>query len=568
MMTYRKYIRTQKRTKKFKAVKKFLKLKKFKKLRRISLFSSLVIVAAVLMGTMTVIMAASTVVVEAENMTWSPSTNKIVVSDSSASAGQAVKLTANTTGTATTQTSTLQGIKLRVKGVSCSGAPNARLIVDGTVVANQLVTSTSWIEYTYSLNAAAGSHTLQVSFTNQYKRNWNCARALYVDNATFLLAPSPSPSPPPSGSGFVTRTSNGQLALNGQQFRYSGSNMYWLGLSESSPDPYCTTSCSAIHYPPHSEIDTAMSDAQSMGSNVVRSFGVLSVGCPQCIEPQLGVFNDGTGGRANSFDSIDYAVSVAKAKNIRLVLTLVDNYAYYTGGKYTYLNWRGINADSVGSQFYSNQTVLGDFEQHIAAVLNHVNPYTGLAYKNDPTILAWETGNEMSVWPNTWTYSAWTDAVSRYIKLTLGAKQLVMDGRYGIYSIDLTVDTASLSLPYVDIETSHSYADYQARVPSGVAKQASVSHSYGKAFALGEYTWTGKDDSGTTLSWTLDDMLLNNEQNGIDGDTFWSLFANGVNHGDGFTLHWPGDTADMTTRAQKLRTHAYVMCPSGAVCRS
>ena len=39
-------------------------------------------------------------------------------------------------------------------------------------------------------------------------------------------------------------------------------------------------------------------------------------------------------------------------------------------------------------------------------------------------------------------------------------------------------------------------------------------------------------------------------------------------HNDGFTLHWPGDTADMQTRARELQAHAFVMCPSSGVCRT
>ena len=45
-------------------------------------------------------------------------------------------------------------------------------------------------------------------------------------------------------------------------------------------------------------------------------------------------------------------------------------------------------------------------------------------YKDDSTVLAWETGNEL-YYP---TY-AWTVDIARYIKDEVGAQQLVMDGR-------------------------------------------------------------------------------------------------------------------------------------------
>ena len=61
--------------------------------------------------------------------------------------------------------------------------------------------------------------------------------------------------------------------------------------------------------------------------------------------------------------------------------------------------------------FYQDQEVMADFLDYITFLLNHVNPHTGLgeietkeftlksflfplsAYKDDPTVLAWETGN-------------------------------------------------------------------------------------------------------------------------------------------------------------------------------
>ena len=46
------------------------------------------------------------------------------------------------------------------------------------------------------------------------------------------------------------------------------------------------------------------------------------------------------------------------------------------------------------------------------------------AYKDDPTILAWETGNEL-YYPSL----SWTLDLATYIKQDIGAQQLVMDGK-------------------------------------------------------------------------------------------------------------------------------------------
>jgi hypothetical protein len=368
---------------------------------------------------------------------------------------------------------------------------------------------------------------------------------------TFSLYPSAASE----DTQFVTR-SGSALMLKGASFRFAGSNMTWLGLTEDD----------GIHYPSHAEIDSAIADAEAMGATVVRSHAVLSVGCSLCIEPTLGVFNDGTSGKPNAFDSIDYAVAVAKHRNIRLLFPLVDNYNYYLGGKFTYLSWRGIAADQVGSQFFTNLTVRSDFERHIAAVLNHVNPYTGLAYKNEPAILAWETGNELAAYPNTWSYSGWTDAISTYIKRGVGARQLVASGQYGIYTINSTIDTTGLGLANVDLYSNHAYDNW--RSPSEIAHEARVVTSYEKGFFLGEYSWTDNDVNGARLSWTLPEMLSSIETSSVAGDLIWQLLPNGVHHNDGFTLHRLSNTGDTLARVTELQEHAFVMCPLGAECRT
>ena len=46
-------------------------------------------------------------------------------------------------------------------------------------------------------------------------------------------------------------------------------------------------------------------------------------------------------------------------------------------------------------QFYTNKTIVQDFKNYIEHLITHKNPYTGLTYGEDPTIFAYETGNEL-----------------------------------------------------------------------------------------------------------------------------------------------------------------------------
>jgi hypothetical protein len=342
-----------------------------------------------------------------------------------------------------------------------------------------------------------------------------------------------------AAAGFVTRDGT-SLSLDGAPFRFAGTNMYWLALDDNTP---------TVSYPTGFEIRDAMLTAKALGDTVVRAWAD-TVGCALCIEPTLGTFN------ASAFQSLDYAVFVAARLGLHLVLTLADNWAYYNGGKLTYTNWRGVGE----SAFFTDPTVIGDYESFISEVLNHVNPYTGVAYDQDPTIMAWETGNE--VWCQTCGSSqdadeaSWTTTISSYIK-SLAPDQLVVDG-LGV-SPDCVSDclnTAAMAAPDVDIVDDHFYPMLDARVDDASAEAA----SYGKAYMIGEYDWDGHDPGGDSLA----SFLSTVENSSTVGDLFWVLIPHDSttgfqDHNDGFQFDFADSSPTMLADITALRDHAYVM---------
>ncbi|GCE26125.1 hypothetical protein KDA_16090 [Dictyobacter alpinus] len=323
-----------------------------------------------------------------------------------------------------------------------------------------------------------------------------------------------------SVSGFVTR-SGSQLKLNGNTFRFAGSNIYWLGLDEN---------VGGVNYPTQFRVDDGLTTAKEMGANVIRSHSLgISTGCSLCVEPSLGTFNQ------TALQHMDYAIKSAGDRDLRLILPLTDNWKYFHGGKHNFTDWRGISDEN---QFYTNSTVIGDFEQYISTLLNHVNTYTGVAWKNDPTIMAWETGNEIM------PPDSWTQTIANYIK-GLDSNHLVLDGHSGPAD-------SELSLSNVDMYTEHYY-------PMNVSEEnrfAQKVANAGRVFYAGEYGWNGGD--------SLSSFLSAIENNATSGDTFWSLFPHNdnygyVQHNDGYTLHYPGDDSNMRGSAQALRNHAYKM---------
>ena len=326
---------------------------------------------------------------------------------------------------------------------------------------------------------------------------------------------------PASSMSFVKR-SGSQLTLNNHPFRFAGANMHWLALGDSG------------NYTPSFEVDDGFASAKAMGLTVVRSHSLgISVGCPNCIEPRLGVFNQ------TAFNSVDYAIKVAGEYGIHLIIPLTDNYHYTTGGKHTFTDWRDISHEN---DFYTNTQVISDFETYINTLLNHVNVYTGIAYKDDPTIMAWETGNEID--PPT----SWTQQISTYIK-SIDSQHLVIDGREG-------VDPHIATLTNIDITSDHFYPMNVSRLTS----DAEAAQKAKKAFLAGEFQWNDTS-GGDSLNSFLSAIMSNRA---ISGDLFWELWPHGDSYGFisnqvQFTLHYPGDSPSMQAQVTLLRSYAFKM---------
>jgi mannan endo-1,4-beta-mannosidase len=112
-----------------------------------------------------------------------------------------------------------------------------------------------------------------------------CSKTLAA--AVFIVVAVCSTMQAQNSAVFVQRSGT-KLTLAGAPYRYSGPNIEWLGLEGYGPhDPQ------GPHYPSHFEVDDAFATAAEMGARVVRSQTMGdTVGCPLCVEPTEGKFND------------------------------------------------------------------------------------------------------------------------------------------------------------------------------------------------------------------------------------------------------------------------------------
>ncbi|WP_053175754.1 cellulase family glycosylhydrolase [Nonomuraea sp. SBT364] len=333
------------------------------------------------------------------------------------------------------------------------------------------------------------------------------------------LAPPAHASPgPESGADlrslntrFVTRADT-RLSLDGKPFRFAGTNVYWLGLDEN---------VGGVDYPTFFRIRDALDTAKAMGLTVVRSHMMASTGNELSILPAKDKgFND------EAFATVDYAIAYAGSIGLRLILPLTDEWSYYHGGHRDFTDPYGLPSPA----FYTDERVIADYQAYVRHVMHRVNPLTGRAYNADPTIMAWEFGNELEGMTLDWIN---TNAA----KFRQWApRQLVAAGR----RFDIDPDT--LAAPGVDIVDVHYYPPTAERVSADAATVTGA----GKVYIAGEYASTAA---------TADLLTPLAEDRNVTGLMSWSLFGhsdrNGfVQHDDGFTLHYPGDDERMRTSVE------------------
>ena len=359
------------------------------------------------------------------------------------------------------------------------------------------------------------------------------------------LIAATSRSTPSAATGFVTR-SGSRLLLNGSLFRFAGTNEYYLGLDDNVRDAAGNPT-----HPGNAVIDDALQSAVRTGATVIRSHTLgISVGCAACFEPRPGVFSSA------ALASADYAIYRAGELGLKLVIPLTDQWRFYHGGESTFTGWAGypndpdpaVNAANSSAQraseghFYTDSAVISAFRLYVSQLLDHVNPYNGLRYKDDPTVLAWETGNEL------WTAPpAWTQDFAAFLKHTLGVRQLVADGSA---ADGMSVADAAVRAPDVDIVGGHFYPVDVAVLRS----QAAIAASYGKAYVIGEFDWT---DAAATAAQIA---AVESDPN-ISGDLYWGLLPHLASgrpepHDDGFAMYSPAVDSHSASISSLLTAHA------------
>jgi mannan endo-1,4-beta-mannosidase len=333
---------------------------------------------------------------------------------------------------------------------------------------------------------------------------------------------------------FITRRGD-QLFEGERPFRFISVCIPNLQLVE---DNFALDAETAWGWPNEYELCDALESVRQMGGTVARTY-VLSVrregsdmgGHVYVRGP--GEFNE------EAFRTLDLALEIANRKGVRLIIPLVDNWKWH-GGIGEYAAFRGKQPED----FWTDEQIIRDFEQTVRYVLTRVNTRTGVAYRDDPAIFGWETGNELESKPE------WTRRIARLMK-ELDPNHLVIDGD-SLHGIP----EWSLDDPNVDAITTHHYPNTDADYVKAILAAREKCRGK-KAYFVGEFGFVP-----TARIRQVYDAVIDN---GVSGALLWSLRHH---HRDGGfywhfeplgeslykAYHWPGfDTGSKYDEREVLR---------------
>ncbi|KAL0360210.1 UNVERIFIED_CONTAM: Mannan endo-1,4-beta-mannosidase 2 [Sesamum radiatum] len=350
-------------------------------------------------------------------------------------------------------------------------------------------------------------------------------------------------------SGFV-QTRGTHFVLDNSLFLFNGFNAYWMMQVAAQPSE-------------RYKVSNVFHEAAAAGLTVCRTWAFSDGGNKLALQISPGVYDE------NVFQALDFVVSEAAKNKVRLILSLVNNYQDF-GGRPQYVDWAkngGVRTSS-DDDFYTNAVVKQYYKNHVKKVLTRINTITGVAYKDDPTIMAWELINEPRCQADYSgnTVNAWVQEMASYVK-SIDNKHLLEIGMEGFYG-DSISDRKQYNPGYqvgtdfirsnlikeIDFTTIHAYPDAWLSGKDDDAQMAFMrrwmtSHWTDSRTLLKKpmvFTEFGKSSKDPGFSIASRDSFLNAiysniyslaRSGGIGGGLVWQLVAEGMeSYSDGYEI--------------------------------
>lgn len=362
-------------------------------------------------------------------------------------------------------------------------------------------------------------------------------------------------------AGFVT-TCGSSFCLNGQTFNVAGTNNHYLGWGTQY------------------EVDQVLNDARAMNLNVVRGIMHSVRGSLDGTQVNQGTmplkwnwsstaessnmgmngvyilyWDTNTNGMAwndsteTGLGRWDYVIWKAKQLGLKLDIALLDFWQWAGGVQQINANFKGGNYDMSNAPdrytfFFSDSRTKQFYKNWVNHVLNRTNTLTGVKYKDDPTIFAWDLMNEPEI-AGTTLGKAWISEMAAYIK-SIDSNHMVASGNEGFTDGHAGSNPQlEMGISTIDFATWHTYPTYHNLTTNDVTTlintHCQTAHSGGKPVLLQEFAYPSNRSDQATVYQNWVNVIYNNPN--CAGWMFWrleGLQASGrypADNGEGFGVY-------------------------------
>ncbi|MBN1378263.1 MAG: cellulase family glycosylhydrolase [Gammaproteobacteria bacterium] len=255
---------------------------------------------------------------------------------------------------------------------------------------------------------------------------------------------------------------DGLFRVDGKNYRYVGTNFWYgayLGVEGEGGDR-----------------QRLLKELDFMKANGIINLRVLAASEKSNLQMALRPAIQTAPGKYNEqiLRGLDFLLMEMAKRDMKAVLFL-NNFWQWSSGMPQYVSWVTgedvIDPDLTGkwnefmqqsARFYRLPEAQKIYKDFISMLVNRTNTYTGVTYKDDPTIMAWELANEPrhggynGGWDNHEVFKKWIADTAAYIH-SIDMNHLVTSGSEGsagtLDDMALFIDTHSTE--YIDYLTFH-----------------------------------------------------------------------------------------------------------------
>jgi len=348
---------------------------------------------------------------------------------------------------------------------------------------------------------------------------------------------------PPVRAGEFVRRAGSVLLLDGKPFRFHGNNVYY-----NQAD---------IVYGRSAGVAETFDKMASLGMTVVRANAHNDhppTSDPAAIQTEPGVLVE------SSLVALDRSIAMARERGIRLILKLTNNWEAY-GGIRRYVQWHLGRAPQQNEWglFYTEERIRGWYKSYARAIIERRNTVTGILYRDEPAILAWELGNELRnpSGGRADALVAWHAEMAAFIK-SIDANHLVADGgegfddnaalyaglsnRYTVAGSEGCSYHRLAKIPEIDLLSYHLYPSSWglndgADTELFIRRHEEIARENGKVAYLGEY---GKRAADAERAVVFEGWLKRTvDVEASAGAMLWHLINDSKGDSEGYQLYCP-----------------------------